>query len=85
MYQAPVPSDEESTGEYESETNRIIPIYCSHALNERDFGDLQGMHSREQRRRFRLSDLEHWRTSWDANFPNGGNSLVFLVALFRLG
>jgi 2,3-bisphosphoglycerate-dependent phosphoglycerate mutase len=74
MYQPPAPNDEESSGEYEEETNRIIPVYCSHALNERDFGDLQGMHNREQRRRFRLNDLEHWRTAWDAKFPNGESS-----------
>jgi len=69
-----VAADEEASGEVEAETNRIIPIYCSHALNERDFGALQGMHSKEQRRRFHLADLEHWRTAWDAKFPDGESS-----------
>ena len=31
------------TGENEDETNLVVPVYCSNALNERDFGELQGM------------------------------------------
>lgn len=61
--------EEETTGENEDETNRVIPVYCSHALNERDFGNLQGMHSRMQRRLFRAEQLEAWRCSWTEKFP----------------
>jgi 2,3-bisphosphoglycerate-dependent phosphoglycerate mutase len=66
----PTPAvDEETTGENEDETNRVIPVYCSHALNERDFGELQGMHSRMQRRLFRAEQLEAWRCGWADKFP----------------
>jgi 2,3-bisphosphoglycerate-dependent phosphoglycerate mutase len=66
----PTPANEEETsGETEEETNRVIPVYCSHALNERDFGDLQGMHSTMQRRLFNPAQLEAWRCSWDQRFP----------------
>lgn len=53
----------------ETETNAIIPVYCSHSLNERDFGDLQGMHSKVQRRTYSGQELEEWRCSWDKKFP----------------
>ena len=53
----------------ESEVNRVIPIYCSNMLNERDFGTLSGMHSSEQKRRFTPAQLEQWRCDWDAPFP----------------
>lgn len=69
----PTPGDDEETsGENEDETNRVVPVYCSHSLNERDFGELQGMHSRMQRRLFRPEQLESWRCSWDQKFPGPG-------------
>lgn len=69
MHNPPQANDEETTGENEDETNRVIPVYCSHALNERDFGELQGMHSRMQRRLFRAEQLEMWRCGWTDKFP----------------
>ena len=69
----PTPAeDEETTGENEDETNRVIPVYCSHSLNERDFGALQGMHSREQRRRYTGEQLEMFRCGWTEKFPGEG-------------
>lgn len=66
----PTPAEEEeTTGENEDETNRVIPVYCSHSLNERDFGALQGMHSRMQRRLFTPQQLESWRCNWTDKFP----------------
>jgi len=62
-----IPNEEEI--ENEDETNRVIPVYCSHSLNERDFGDLQGMHSRVQRRLFKSEQLEAWRCGWSDRFP----------------
>jgi len=70
-------NEEETTGENEEEeTNSIVPVYCSYSLNERDFGNLQGMHSRMQRRMFKPEQLEAWRCSWDQRFPgeNGESS-----------
>lgn len=58
-----------ANGEEEMETNVIVPVYCSHSLNERDFGDLQGMHSKVQRRLYTPQELEEWRCSWDKKFP----------------
>lgn len=55
--------------ENEDETNRVIPVYCSNLLNERNFGELQGMHSRVQRRTYPAEALETWRCSWDDKFP----------------
>ena len=66
----PTPAEEEETnGENEDETNQVIPVYCSHQFNERDFGNLQGMHSRMQRRLFKAEQLESWRCSWSEKFP----------------
>lgn len=74
MHSPPVAEDEETTGENEDETNRVIPVYCSHNLDERDFGTLQGMHSRMQRRMFRPEQLEAWRCNWQDRFPGGESS-----------
>jgi 2,3-bisphosphoglycerate-dependent phosphoglycerate mutase len=62
-------NEEETSGENESETNAILPVYCSNSLNERDFGELQGMHSRMQKRLYTPQQLELWRCAWDEKFP----------------
>jgi len=73
MHQPPLP-DDSGNFENEDETNRVIPVYCSHALDERDFGTLQGMHSKMQRRTFKTEQLEAWRCNWNDRFPGGESS-----------
>lgn len=75
LYNPPSTLEEsELANEVEEEVNRVIPVYCSNNLNERDFGVLQGMHNREQKRKYRADDLENWRCSWEAPFPQGESS-----------
>ena len=69
MYFPSMTDEEETTGEQWEEVSRFIPVYCSNQLNERDFGQLQGMHSREQKRRYSAQQLEQWRCAWDVPFP----------------
>lgn len=49
----------------------IIPVFCSEALNERMYGDLQGMNKQEMREQFGDEQVKIWRRSYDVAPPNG--------------
>jgi len=49
----------------------VLPVYCSYQLNERSFGELQGMYEWEQKRKFSKRDLREFRREWDVPFPGG--------------
>jgi 2,3-bisphosphoglycerate-dependent phosphoglycerate mutase len=51
-----------------------IPITRDAALNERDYGDLTGMHKDEAAARFGAERVHRWRRSWAVR-PPGGESL----------
>jgi 2,3-bisphosphoglycerate-dependent phosphoglycerate mutase len=51
-----------------------IPIIQDQALNERHYGELQGMNKDEMRRRFGEPQVRLWRRSYDVA-PPGGESL----------
>jgi 2,3-bisphosphoglycerate-dependent phosphoglycerate mutase len=48
-----------------------LPIERSEALNERMYGDLQGMNKDEAEARFGADQVFHWRRSYDDQPPNG--------------
>jgi 2,3-bisphosphoglycerate-dependent phosphoglycerate mutase len=48
-----------------------IPIYSNQALNERMYGDLQGMNKDEARQKFGEEQVKIWRRSYDVPPPNG--------------
>ncbi len=51
-----------------------IPVYCSMALNERYYGELQGMDKDEARRKFGEKNVLAWRRGY-ADKPPHGESL----------
>jgi 2,3-bisphosphoglycerate-dependent phosphoglycerate mutase len=48
-----------------------IPVYTNTALNERYYGDLQGMNKDEARKRWGKDKVFEWRRSWDVRPPRG--------------
>lgn len=48
-----------------------IPVISSQALNERMYGDLQGMNKDEARKKFGEEQVKIWRRSYDIPPPNG--------------
>ncbi|MCB9361975.1 2,3-bisphosphoglycerate-dependent phosphoglycerate mutase [Candidatus Woesearchaeota archaeon] len=48
-----------------------IPIYSDDALNERYYGDLQGLNKAWARKRFGEEQVHLWRRSYDVPPPNG--------------
>ncbi len=58
----------------EKSHSEIIPMYCSNLLNERGFGDLQGVYESAQAEMVSPDELRRYRCEWDARFPNGESS-----------
>lgn len=48
-----------------------IPIEKDQALNERHYGDLQGLNKQETGEKFGMDQLKIWRRSYDVAPPNG--------------
>jgi len=48
-----------------------IPIEYDQALNERHYGDLQGLNKAETAKKFGDAQVKIWRRSYDVNPPNG--------------
>lgn len=48
-----------------------IPVYKDKALNERMYGDLQGLNKDECREKFGAEQVHIWRRSYDVPPPNG--------------
>lgn len=48
-----------------------IPVFSDKALNERMYGDLQGMNKDEARAKFGEEQVKIWRRSYDVPPPNG--------------
>ncbi len=50
---------------------RQIPIEYHYALNERHYGDLQGLNKAETAQKFGDAQVKIWRRSYDVRPPNG--------------
>ena len=48
-----------------------LPVYVTEALNERYYGDLQGMNKGEAKKKFGEEQVKEWRTSYTAAPPGG--------------
>lgn len=48
-----------------------LPVEKDKALNERMYGDLQGLNKDECRQKFGAEQVQLWRRSYDINPPNG--------------
>ena len=65
------------TAEIVMENNRVssnVPTHCDIRLNERHYGDLQGMNKDETRAKHGKEQVHIWRRSFDVP-PPGGESL----------
>lgn len=58
----------------EEAKNRLIPVYQSWHLNERMYGQLQGLNKAEMAKKYGKEQVHTWRRSFDVN-PPGGESL----------
>jgi 2,3-bisphosphoglycerate-dependent phosphoglycerate mutase len=65
---------------HSSETTRnTIPAYIAWELNERMYGELQGLNKQETIDKFGLAQVQKWRRSYDIA-PPGGESLAMTAA-----
>ncbi len=53
------------------EIDKKIPVFNSKALNERNYGDLQGLNKTETENKFGLEQVHLWRRSFNVRPPNG--------------
>ena len=75
------PNTDEHMGENESRMvdwaqsndtgENTLPVYVSWQLNERMYGDLQGLNKQETREKFGNEQVHIWRRSYDVPPPNG--------------
>ncbi len=49
----------------------ILPVYMASELNERMYGDLQGLNKQETREKYGDEQVKIWRRSYDVPPPNG--------------
>lgn len=49
----------------------FLPVYCDWRLNERFYGDLQGLDKNQCREQFGAEQIKIWRRSYDTPPPNG--------------
>jgi 2,3-bisphosphoglycerate-dependent phosphoglycerate mutase len=54
-----------------NENNLSIPVVQDSSLNERDYGDLQGLDKAEAAQRFGNDQVQLWRRGYDVTPPNG--------------
>ncbi len=54
-------------------TGNYLPTYVTEALNERYYGELQGMNKAEAKKKFGEEQVQKWRTSYN-DAPPGGES-----------
>ncbi len=48
-----------------------VPVFCDDALNERMYGELQGLNKQETRDKFGDEQVKLWRRSYKTRPPNG--------------
>ncbi len=63
-----------SWDKYTDDTFKELPIYSSQALNERYYGELQGLNKAQTAEKFGSEQVHEWRRSYSTR-PPGGESL----------
>ncbi len=66
--------EEWATIHSEEVRKEMVPVRCAWQLNERMYGELQGMNKDEMRQKFGADQVHKWRRSFDIA-PPGGESL----------
>ncbi len=69
-------------GEFSEPGESYIPVFVSEALNERYYGDLQGLNKKETMEKYGESRVHLWRRGYKDN-PPGGESLEDVVKRVR--
>jgi len=59
--------------------SECLPVHVAWELNERMYGDLQGMNKEEMRKKYGAEQVHRWRRSFD-EAPPGGESLAMTAA-----
>lgn len=54
-----------------NEMGKAIPVFKSAALNERNYGDLQGLNKTETEQKFGADKVKLWRRSYEISPPKG--------------
>jgi 2,3-bisphosphoglycerate-dependent phosphoglycerate mutase len=62
-----------------SAASQTIPVICAWELNERMYGELQGVNKKELAERYGAAQVQIWRRSFDIP-PPGGESLAMTAA-----
>lgn len=68
----------EKWGNFEKLNDKYIPVYVSEDLNERYYGQLQGLNKKEMMDKYGFEKIQLWRRSYDVK-PPGGESLKDVV------
>ena len=58
-------------GNFEKINEDYVPVYVSEALNERYYGELQGLNKNETKRKYGEEKVHLWRRSYDLAPPGG--------------
>ena len=84
------PNSDEHMGENESRMvdwaqsndtgENTLPVFVSWQLNERMYGDLQGLNKQETREKFGNEQVHIWRRSYDVPPPNGESLELTAIA-----
>lgn len=61
----------EEWGKYNGDQTQSIPVYCCWQLNERMYGDLQGLNKEETIAKYGKDQVHLWRRSYDVPPPHG--------------
>ena len=56
----------------------IVPVYSASELNERMYGNLQGLDKAQTAEKFGIEQVQNWRRSFDV-VPPGGESLAMTI------
>ncbi len=65
-------------GRFKDISENDLPVYVSEKLNERYYGDLQGLNKEEMIKKYGEEKIRQWRRSYDIA-PPGGESLKAVV------
>ncbi len=61
----------EKWGKYGNQNDRELPVFTTEILNERCYGNLQGLNKKETAEKFGEEQAKLWRRSYDVAPPNG--------------
>lgn len=69
-----ISGEKDQGGVYRPDPEQEIPVYCVSDLNERSFGELQGLSKAEAAKIWGTEQVQIWRKSYECS-PPGGESL----------